>query len=551
MKMNIKKLVLIVTLENAMRYNGKADVNSVVSKIMGENPSLKKEIKDVIKTIVSTVAEVNLLSKKEQKEKLEKVCGVELRKRKEKKKEVNIFSFFKIKEGQKIVTAFPPEPSKYSHIGHAKALLINYELAKRYNGEFVLRFEDNNPELVKEEYYKNHIQDYQWLGVKWDKLDYVSDYIEEMYKQAEKLIKIGKAYTCFCSQNKIRESRASGKACKCMSFETETNLKEWKDLLKRGSYVLRLKIDIKHQNTSMRDPIIMRVVNTKHPRVGKKYRIWPTYDFATSVMDGLEGITHRIRTKEFELRRELHNHIQKLLGFNPTNIYEMARFNIKGAITSGRIIREKIEKKELTGWDDPSLTTLIALRKRGFLPHAIRNFVLSTGITKTEATLSWDDLIVQNKRLLDFIANRYFFVENPKKIKIKNAPSLAVEIPLHPNDLKRGNRKFDTESEFYIADKLVKNKAYRFMGLFNFKNKEFISIKLEPALDARLIHWLPVSKDLVNVEVIMPDNKRVKGLAEPSLNKIDIETTVQLVRFGFCKLDKKSGKNLIFYFTHK
>ena len=549
--MDIKKLVLIVTLENAIRYNGKADVNSVVSKIMGENPSLKKQIKEVIKTIVSTVAEVNLLSEKEQREKLEKLRGAEPKKEKEKVEETNIFSFFKIKKGEKVVTAFPPEPSKYAHIGHAKALLINYELAKRYNGEFVLRFEDNNPELVKEEYYKNHIQDYQWLGVKWDKLDYVSDYIEEMYKQAEKLIKLNKAYTCFCSQSKIRDNRANGKECKCRSFEPKTNLEEWKDLLKEGNYVLRLKINVKHQNTSMRDPIIMRVVTAEHPRVGKKYRVWPTYDFATSVMDGLENITHRIRTKEFELRRELHNYIQKLLEFKPTNIYEMARFNIKGAITSGRIIREKIEKKELSGWDDPSLTTLIALRKRGFLPEAIKNFVISTGITKTEATLSWDDLIVQNRRLLDFNSNRYFFVENPKKIKIKNAPSLVVEVPLHPNDLKRGYRKFETENEFYIADKLGKNKCYRFISLFNFKNKEFISIKLEPALNAKLVQWLPVSKDLVNVDVIMPDNKKVTGFAEPSLKRTDIGATVQLVRFGFCKLYKKDGKKLIFYFTHK
>lgn len=549
--MDIKKLVLITTLENAIKYNGRADVNAVVSKIMGENPSLKKQIKEIIKIIINTVAEVNLLSEKEQGEKLEKLKGIEPKKKKERVKETNIFSFFRIKKGEKIVTAFPPEPSKYAHIGHAKALLINYELARRYNGEFVLRFEDNNPELVKKEFYKSHIQDYQWLGVKWDKLDYISDYIEEMYKQAEKLIKLGKAYTCFCSQSKIKENRANGKECKCRSFKTETNLEEWKDLLKKGGYVLRIKINIKHKNTSMRDPIIMRVVNAKHPRVGKKYRVWPTYDFATSVMDGIEGITHRIRTKEFELRRELHNHIQKLFGFKPTNVYEMARFNIKGAITSGRIIREKIEKKELSGWDDPSLTTLIALRRRGFLPQAIRNFVLSTGITKTESTLSLDDLIVRNRRLLDFIANRYFFVENPKKIKIKNAPSLVVEIPLHPNDPNRGSRKFETESEFYVADRLMKSKVYRFISLFNFKNKEFMSIKLEPALNAKLIHWLPVSKNLVNVEIIMPDNKRVKGLAEPLLKKIGIGATVQLIRFGFCKLDKKEGEKLIFYFTHK
>ena len=293
---------------------------------------------------------------------------------------------------------------------------------------------------------------------------------------------------------------------------------------------------------------------------GKKYTLWPTYDFENAVMDGLEGITHRLRTKEFELRNELQNHLQTILGFKKTKIYEYARFNLEGVESSGRIIRELIKKKKLIGWEDPSLTTLVALRRRGFLPESIKNFVLSTGITKVEATLSWDDLIAHNKRILDSKANRYFFIQNIKEIRIEKAPKQNVKLKLHP-DAKEKLRELDTNDLFYIEKddfkKFKNNRLYRLMDCLNFKKKggKLIFHSLEHEKFKKnghlIIHWLPKQKDLVKTEILMPDKNLVKGVAEPMVKNSKENDIIQFARFGFCRLDKKEKSKLIFWFTHK
>ncbi len=543
----VEKRIKAYALKNAIEHNGKAELKNVISKVVGENLKLKKNIKKLISQIQKTINEINKLSTEEQRKQLKSLDKTLLEK---KIKETELFSSLNIKKGSKVTTAFPPEPSKYPHIGHAKSILLNYELAKKYKGRFILRFEDTNPVLIKKEFYRIHLNNYKWLGIKCDKIDYASDYINTMYKLAENLIKKSKAYVCSCRQEQVRNNRQKGLSCSCRSISKEDNLKEWNSMLKKGQNILRLKIDLKHKNSAMRDPIIMRVITAKHPRQGKKYKVWPTYDFANSVMDSIERITHRIRSKEFEIRKELHNHIQKSLGFKPTKIYEIGRLTIQDSLTSGRAIREKIESKEIKSWDHPSLTTIVALKRRGFLPEAIKKFVLSTGISKAESTLTWNDLISINKRLIDKKAKRFFFLENPKKIKIKNAPILTVKVPIHPDFPKRGHRKFKTSDKFYIQDKLQRNKVYRLMHLFNFKNNQFLSEELDKKLKATLIHWLPLSKDLIKTEIITPTETK-RGLTEPSTKKLKIGEICQFERVGFCRLDKKLKNKLIFYFTHK
>ena len=278
-------------------------------------------------------------------------------------------------------------------------------------------------------------------------------------------------------------------------------------------------------------------------------------------MDGIEKITHRLRSKEFEMRNELQRHIQAALGLRETKIYEFARFNLEGVESSGRIIREKIKKKELIGWDDPSLTTIAALKRRGFLPEAIKNFVLSTGITKAESTLTWDDLIAHNRRLLDAKCNRYFFVNNLEEIEIENAPEQDVELKLHPDFKERGFRKLKTKDKFYINKEDFKefkeDKLYRLMDCLNFRKKKnkfvFDSLEHEKYKEhgEKIIHWLPKQKDLINAEVLMPDKKIIKGLAEPGIRDLKIDEVTQFARFGFCRLDKKEKNKLVFWFTHK
>ncbi len=308
---------------------------------------------------------------------------------------------------------------------------------------------------------------------------------------------------------------------------------------------------MKNNNTTMRDPTMFRFVSKQHPRTGKKYRLWPTYDFQNAVMDGHYKIDFRLRSKEFELRGELQNYIQKLLSLHKTKTYEFGRLNLEGVEASGRKIREMIKSKKLSGWDDPRLSTIVALRRRGFLPQAIYDFVLSTGISKAESILTWDDLAAKNKKILDPVSNRYFFIENPRKIKIKNSPGIEALAPLHPEHPEKGFRKIKTSDEFYIQDKLEKDQIYRLMHLLNFKNNEFISADLDPRLVAKMIHWLPVAKDLVKIEIVMPDASVKKGLGEPLLKDIEVNQVVQFERMGFVRCDKKEKDKLIFYFTHR
>ena len=397
------------------------------------------------------------------------------------------------------------------------------------------------------------LENFEWLGVKWDKLDYASDHMEKFYKLCIDLIKKDKAYACTCPKEEMRDKRFKGEECNCRANGPVKNLELFEAMPKmaEGSCVIRLKLDMQHKNTTMRDPTIFRIIKHKHARLGTKYKVWPSYDFQNAIMDGIEGITHRLRSKEFEMRSELQRYIQRILGFKETFTYEFARFELEGVETSGRLIREKIDNNELIGWDDPSLATLVALRRRGFTPKAIKDFVLSTGLNKTESTLTWDDLIIHNRRVLDKEAKRFFMITNKRKIKIKYAPKLNVKIPLHPDNPKMGHRTFKTGEEFYIDDDLKPRQVYRLMHLFNFKDGEFLSKEHNPELKAKIIHWLPVEKDLVNVEVLMPDKSIVKGLAENSVKKLKTGEVCQFERKFFARLDKKEKTKFKFWYTHQ
>jgi len=540
------KKILKLVLENAVKYDGKADLKSVLGKIF----SLKKvrDKKKLINDVKKIIKKINSMKLEKQKQELEKLGGIT----KIKKKEKDIFEFLGIKKGQRVVTAFPPGPEKYPHIGHAKALILNYLLAKKYNGKFILRFEDTNPLFVKKEFYGIMLKDFKWLGVRWDKLQYASDNMALFYRLGKKLISDGEAYVCYCNQNEISENRRRGFECGHRSGGAKKHLIEWEKFFdaKAGSCFVRLKGNMEHLNTTMRDPALFRIIDEKHARQGGKYRVWPTYDFQNAVMDGYYKVTHRLRSKEFELRSELQRHIQKLLGLKVTQTYEFARFNIKGVSSSGRVIRDMINKKQLIGWDDPRLTTIVALRRRGITKEAITDFVISSGITKAESVLTWENLYVRNRRILDKKTNRYFFIYNGKKIKIKKAPKIKAKLPLHPDFPKRGYRIIETNNNFYVQDDLKKNKIYRFMHLFNFKNNEFVSKEYDSNLRAKLIHWLP-TKGNVNVEILMDDGSIKKGLGEKGLSKLRIGEIIQFERFGFCRLDKKERNKLIFWFTHK
>ena len=545
-------------LLNAVEHGGKANPGAVVGRVISFLPGARERIKETGRIIKEAVDEVNRMGADEQKELIKRY--EELINKAPKREKKGMFDFMGIKEGERVVTAFPPEPSKYPHLGHAKAILLNYTLAKSYNGEFILRFEDTNPALAREEFYKVHLEEYSWLGIKADRVSYASDFMEKFYEYAEQLINEGLAYVCSCPRERIKMLREKGEACSCRGRSTDENIELWGKMKKEaeeGSLVLRLKIDMKHPNSTMRDPAIMRIISKPHPRKGDKYRVWPAYDFENSVMDGVQGVTHRLRSKEFEMRNELQRHIQGILHLPLTNIYEFARFNLEGVESSGRKIRELIEEGRLRGWDDPRLTTLAALKRRGFLPEAIRNFLLSTGITKSESVLTWNDLIAYNRRLLDEEARRFFFVRDPVRIEIEGAEERVIHLRMHPTK-ELGERTIRVSSSFYVerADfsSFKEGKLYRLMHCLNFVVKEgrfvFHSTDYEPYREkgTAIMHWLPVN-GVVKAGVMMDDAEVIKGIAEEGIRKLEEGSIIQFERFGFCRLDNK--KDMLFWFTHK
>lgn len=550
MEDRIRRLALM----NATDHDGKADVNSVLGKLIAEDPEAKKKIKNLIPEIRKVVDEINSMSEMEQ-ENLSSKIGVG--KRKEKKtEEAHELPELPGAVERKVVTAFPPEPGKYPHLGHAKGALINFEYAKKYKGKFILRFEDSNPEVARKEYYNAVLRGMEWLGIKWDALDYLSDHMPKYYKVVEALIKNGKAYVCLCPQDKIKKMRAEKTGCDHRKSNARTNVSLWKKMLKttkEGDAVVRMKIDVTSENTALRDPTIARIITAAHPRTKKKYRVWPNYDLGTAMLDAWEKVTHRVRTKEFELRKKLQEIILKSLKLKPPHIMEIGRFQIKDAVTQGREIRDGIERGIFSGWDDPRLTTLDALKRRGFSPDAIKEFLLSTGTTKTESVYEWQVIEAFNRKHIDPISDRYFGVLNPVKVKIDGLPSGEISVHTRPGSKK--TRKVKVKSDIIYVDKEdeagMKDQKVGLMFLCtaNFGPvKRFVSKEVAQEKETPKIHW--VGEPNVNIKVVMPDGSTKIGIAEPAVAKLKVGQTIQFYRVGFCRVDKK-GKETVLYFAHK
>ncbi len=541
-------LILKYALKNAVDYNGKANFNAVLGKILQEKPELKQNIKELAREINEIIKKVNSLSLDEQKSKLENYTFEEKIKEEKILPELHNVS-------DKVITRIAPFPSGPLHIGNARPAIINDEYAKMYKGKLFLVIDDtigSEEKPILKEAYKLIPESLKWLNIKFSKIYYKSSRLKIYYKYAEKLIKLDKAYVCFCSSQKLRDNRAKEIECNCRNANVRENLANWKKMfnMKEGKASLRIKTSLKHPNPAFRDRVIFRISEREHPKARKKYKVWPLLDFSWAIDDYLLGITHIIRGKELMIESEMEKYIWGIFNWPQKEIIHTGLLQISGIKLSKSKSREEVLSGKYLGWDDPRTFSLQSLKRRGIRPESIRKFCLSFGLTQTEITVPIESLYSENKKLIDKEAKRYFAIFNPKKIKIENAQKLKVKAPLHP-DYNYGFRNFNTGDEFYIQDDLEENKNYRFMHLFNFRNNKFISLDLDKSLDAKMIHWLPANKDLINVEVLMDNGEIVKGLGESSLKKVKINQIVQFERNFFARLDKKEKNKLVFWFTHK
>lgn len=365
--------------------------------------------------------------------------------------------------GGRVHTRFPPEPNGYLHIGHAKAICIDFGIAKANGGLCNLRFDDTNPSKEDVEYVESIKEDIRWLGFDWgDRLFFASSYFEQLYEYALQLIRKGLAYVCDLTAEQMREYRGTltepGKESPYRNRSVEENL----DLFQRmragefpdGSRVLRAKIDMASPNINMRDPVLYRILRAVHHRTGNKWCIYPMYDYAHPVSDAIEGITHSLCSLEFEDHRPLYNWILTALGFaQPPRQVEFARLELTRTITSKRKLRQLIEESYVSGWDDPRMPTLSGLRRRGYPPEAIRDFISRVGVAKNNSTVDFAQLEHSVRETLNRWAPRAMAVLHPLKVVITNYPAGQTEefaTDVNPEDPAAGQRMVPFSGVVYI-----------------------------------------------------------------------------------------------------
>lgn len=576
----LAELIHKLALLNAIKYEGKAKTKPVIGKLLGERPQLRSKAEEVATVVGQEVRKVNSLPLQEQK-RIVRNNYPEALTQEEKEEEKRLPPLPKVDEYDRIVTRFSPNPDCVLHLGSARAIVLCYKYAQMYDGKFLLRFEDTDPKLKKPvlKFYNIIRRDLTWLGCKPDKEYIQSNRIPIYYRYAEKLLKDNKAYVCTCQPDEFRTKSLASEPCGCRNLPSEKNLERWQKMLdgtyKEGEAVVRVKTDLSHPNPAVRDWPALRIINSKkhpHPRVGSKYRVWPLYNFACGIDDHLMGVSHIIRGKEHLTNMVRQNYMYSYLGWEYPEAIHYGRLKIKGASLSKSKIVKGIKEGVYTSWDDPRLATFAALRRRGITPEAISNLIVDVGPKKSDVTLSWKNLYAYNRKILDPIADRYFFVRNPVPLKVKGIPEIfQTKLRLHPDFSDRGFREYTIKPEgnedsakFWISEEDVKNlnggELIRLMELFNIHTEEvtaslvtssFVSEEYEKArkMDAPLIHWIPANTG-IPCKVVMPDATEAEGIAENACRSLKPNEVIQFERFGFVRVDDINTK-LIAYYAHR
>lgn len=436
-----------------------------------------------------------------------------------------------LKEGRydTVMTRFPPEPNGYLHIGHAKSILLNYGIAKEYNGQFNLRFDDTNPTKEKGEFVEAIKRDVEWLGAKFNGPFFASDYFDKMYEAALKLIRDGKAYVSDLSADEIREYRGTltepGRDDPNRNRSVEENL----DLFERmkngefedGSKVLRARIDMKAANINMRDPIIYRIAHLHHQNTGDKWCIYPMYDFAHPLEDAFEGITHSLCTLEFEDHRPLYNWVVENVGFaHPPRQIEFAKLYLTNVVTGKRYIKKLVENGTVDGWDDPRLVTIAALRRRGYTPESIQKFISLGGISKANSSTDYAMLEYCIRDDLKTRVPRMYAILDPVKLIIDNYPEGQTEeftVPNNPENEALGSRTVTFSRELYIErNDFMENPPKKYFRMFPGNEVRLMQAYFVKCVDFRKdedgkITEIHCTYDPASRGGNSPDGRKVKG----------------------------------------
>ena len=555
-------------LQNAVKYEKPPKEDAVVKKVLAEHLELRKDAKRVSILAKEEIKSIEAMSKEERVEELTKIAPelvTELTvKAKEKEKREPGLPELSLAEGEKVVMRFAPNPNGAATLGSTRGIIVNSEYVKMHDGKFILRFDDTDPVLKRPllEAYDWYLEDCAWLDAEPDEVVVASERMDLYYKYAEELLKKGVAYVCFCPAETFKQYKDHKRPCPHRAADIEANIGCWKKML-NGVYeekeaVLRIKTDMASADPALRDWVALRILKRAHPRVGDKYVVWPTLDFESAIEDHLLGITHIIRGKDLMKSEKRQRFLYDHLGWRYPATMVWGRIKVQefGKLSTSEL-RKRIENGEYEGWDDPQLPTLKALRRRGFQPEAIRKFFISIGVTQTDIAVSMKNLYAENRKAVDALASRYFFVRNPKEMKLKEGLSFVAKALKHPS--KEDYREIRTGNTVYISGddfaKLKQGQRIRLKFLCDVEIEQIeplvANIVETPAEDEiPIIQWAP--SEGIKVVVKKPDGTD-EGIGEPLIAS-ELGNVVQFERYGFVRIDsvveKEKGKEVVAYFTH-
>lgn len=479
-----------------------------------------------------------------------------------------------------ITTRFAPNPDFVLHLGSVRAIILSHDYARMYKGKFIIRFEDTDPRLKKSalEYYDAIREDLRWLRCPWDEEYIQSDRIQTYYEYAASLLEQGAVYVCTCERKSFAIRISSGQACSCRSKSPSENLKNWQMMLDgefgEGEAVVRVKTELTHPNPAVRDWPALRIIDTQkhpHPRVESNYRVWPLYNWSAGIDDHLMGITHVFRGKEHLSNSVRQSYLYKHLGWTYPEAIHYGRLKVVGINLSKSLMVKQLDLGEVSGYDDPRLATLAALRRRGYSPNAFRKITYEVGPRPVDATLSWENINATDRKEIDKIAHRYHFVPDPITLDLHDVPrSFEARLPLHPQRPELGTRTLkvshqDGTVKVWLSrndrDVFAKSKVVRLMELFNvevesaeptvvrgrFHSQEYEKAR---AMRAPLVQWLPETQRLA-CEVVMPDATRAKGFVEDGILGEPVGSIIQMVRIGFGRIDQAGTSGVVIYYGHR
>ncbi|MEN6442528.1 MAG: glutamate--tRNA ligase [Methanoregula sp.] len=555
-------LLFLCALQNAVRHGGVPQAGAVIGMVMGAHPEMRSRAQEISAGAKLSIAKVAALSVDERVEKLKELAPEMYAALFEKHEHKKVLPDLEGAE-HGVVMRFAPNPSGPLHIGHARAAALNDAYVRQYGGRYILRIEDTDPKRVDPEAYAMVKEDIEWLGLGITETVTQSDRLSLYYDLCTQLIERGGAYVCTCDNEQFKALKQAKTACPCRDQPMETNRALWEKMISHGfsegEASVRVKTDLLHPDPAMRDFPIFRILDSpKHPKVDA--HVYPLMNFSVVADDHLLGVTHVIRGKDHIANTRRQRYIYDHFGWEVPVYRHYGRMGIEGVVLSTSQMRQGINDGTYSGWDDIRLGTLRALARRGICAEAVKNAMLAIGIGDTDISFSWDNLYAENRKIVDPIANRYFFVPDPVPATIEGAPHHTAHAMLHPSDPARGSRTLVFEGSVLLpkADISPDATMVRLKDLFNVRiawndGTASFSYAGDALTDARaakahIIQWLPAQACIPCT--VLTQEGVISGMCEPGV-QAELGKVIQFERVGFVKIDAVDASGVRAYFTHK